>query len=161
MNKFTPTYCAQAIIAKLLKPRLKKVLALTIFIQILPAQAQAPIAMQALSQDLDFGVIASENGICRMNDRGSLIGLSGQSCLGSGTRGIFNIMGEPGRVIYITANGSGNNSGVAFTPKISGSANKVIAANGKALLVVAGDLHLNNANGGKHSLDYVICVHYE
>lgn len=142
-------------------PRLISVLVLTSFIQILSTQAQAPLSMQAYSSDLDYGVIANENGICRMNDRGSLIGLSGQSCLGSGTRGVFNIMGEPGRVIYITANGSGNNRGVAFTPKISGSANKVIAANGKALLVVAGDLHLNNANGGKHSLDYVICVHYE
>ena len=137
------------------------VLSILLPTQLPKAIAQAPITMQPFSQDLDYGIIANENGICRMNDRGSLIGLSGQNCLGSGTRGIFNIMGEPGRVIFIIANGSGNNNGVGFTPKISGSANKVIAANGSTLLVVAGDLQINNASGGKHSLDYVICVHYE
>ena len=122
--------------------------------------ARSDLTMIPYSSDLDYGIIANENGICRMNDRGSLLGLSGQSCLGSGDRAVFNVQGQPGSVIHITVSGSGAN-GVTFTPKISGSSTKVIAANGGAIVVVAGDLQLNNAQGGKHALDYIICVHHE
>ncbi len=113
------------------------------------------------SQDLDFGVIANEDGVCRMNDRGSLIGLAGQSCLGSGSRAIFNVTGAPGRVINISATGGNNGMGVSFEPSISGSLTKVIAANGSAPLVIAGDLVLQNAKSGQHAIEYIVCVYYE
>ncbi len=151
--------CSLARLLLLRGRRLCGMAGLAIASQLMPIQiaAQAPISFLPYSSDIEYGIIANENGICRMNDRGSLIGLSGQSCLGSGTRGIFNIMGEPGRVIY----GSNNGAGITFTPKISGSATKVLGANGSTILVIAGDLALENASSGKHSLDYLVCVHYE
>lgn len=132
-----------------------------VFKSVINTQAQSvPIEVQPFVSDLDFGIIANENGICRMNDRGSLLGLSGQSCLGRGSRAVFDIQGEPGRVIYLTVAGS-QSQGILFEPKLSGSPTKVISPNGNTLVVVAGDLQLQNAQGGKHSLDFILCVHYE
>ena len=125
------------------------------------ALAETPLGLTPYSADLDFGIIANENGICRMNDRGSLLGLAGQSCLGSGTRAVFSITGEPGRVIYIEVSGSGDGRGVHFTPAISGSPTKVISPAGNTLLVLSGDLQIDNAESGQHSLDFLVCVHYE
>lgn len=122
--------------------------------------AQTPISVIPFSSDLEYGIIANENGICRMNDRGSLIGLNGQSCLGSGSRAVFDIRGEPGYVIYIGATGS-SQSGITFTPKLSGSATKVISSRGNTIAVLAGDLTLNNPSSGKHALNYIICIYYE
>ena len=95
-----------------------------------------------------------------MNDRGNLLGLNGQSCLGNGTRAVFDIQGQAGSVIYVELTGS-TSQGVTFIPAISGSSTKVIPASGKTYAVVSGDLLLNNATSGTHSLDYLICVHYE
>ena len=123
--------------------------------------ANPPLALVPFSQDLDFGVIANEDGVCRMNDRGNLIGLAGQSCLGSGSRAIFNVTGEPGSVINISATGGSNGMGVSFEPAVSGSLTKVIATNGSALLVIGGDLVLQNAKSGQHAIEYIVRVYYE
>ena len=125
------------------------------------SQAEQSLELVPFSQDLDFGVIANEDGVCRMNDRGSLIGLAGQSCLGSGSRAIFNVTGTPGSVINISATGGNNGMGVSFAPSVSGSLTKVIAANGSAPLVIAGDLVLQNAKSGQHAIEYIVCVYYE
>ena len=135
-------------------------LAAATLMALMPALAQAPLMINAYSSEIDFGIIANENGICRMNERGNLIGLNGQSCLGSGDRAIFSITGEPGQVVYIEVTGS-SEQGITFTPDISGSSTKVISSGGSTLLVLSGDLLLNNAASGVHSLDYLLCVHYE
>ena len=125
------------------------------------AVADPPLELVPFSQNLDYGVIANEDGICRMNDRGNLIGLAGQSCLGSGTRAIFNITGTPGSVINISATGGNNGMGVSFKPSVSGSLTKVIPGSGSTPLVVAGDLVLQNAKAGQHAIEYIVCVYYE
>ena len=127
----------------------------------LPVRAQDSLQIDAIDSDLEYGVIANETGICRMNDRGSLLGLSGQNCLGSGSPATFTINGDPGLVIFITAVGSTNGLGVEFDPTISGSATRVISFNGSTTLTIVGDLILNNAQGGSHSLQYLVNINYE
>lgn len=123
--------------------------------------AQDTLSIDPVASNLEYGVIASENGICRMNDRGSLLGLAGQSCLGNGSPAQFSINGDPGLVIFVTAAGSTDNQGVEFAPSIAGSATKVISPSGATSLSIVGDLILNNAGDGAHSLDYLVNVHYE
>lgn len=132
----------------------------SLWLAVSQTSAETPVSVVPYSADLDFGIIANEDGICRMNDRGNLIGLAGQSCLGSGTRGIFEIQGEPGRVVYIEATGA-SQQGITFNPDVAGSATKVISSAGKTLVVLSGDLVLQNASSGQHSINYLMCVHYE
>ena len=121
---------------------------------------QEPISIVAFSGSVEFGMIANENGICRMNDMGSLLGLNGQSCLGSGTRGEFEIHAQPGAVVFIDILGSAAN-GVSFAPRLTGSATKIISLSGTTQTIVVGDLTLNNANTGNYSLNFVVSVYYE
>ncbi|MEM8499194.1 MAG: DUF4402 domain-containing protein [Pseudomonadota bacterium] len=117
--------------------------------------------MRASNADIEFGRISSENGICRMNSRGTLLGYSGQTCLGAGRYAEFDLLGEQGRIVNISLIGSGSKPGIRFKPRMEGRQVKALSRGGKRRLKVAGDLEIENAAYGKHSLTYSIMVNYE
>ncbi len=119
------------------------------------------LRLRAANTHIEFGRISSENGICRMNNRGTLLGYSGQTCLGTGRYAEFELFGEKKRVVNISLIGSGSNPGIRFKPRLEGRQTKALSQRGKRRLRVAGDLELTNASNGKHALTYLIMVNYE
>lgn len=119
------------------------------------------LRLRASNTDIEFGRISSENGICRMNTRGTLLGHAGQTCLGTGRYAEFDLIGEKRRIVNISLIGSGSKPGIRFEPRMEGRQVKTLSRRGKRRLKVAGDLELDNAVDGKHSLTYSIMVNYE
>lgn len=124
-------------------------------------QRHKALRLLASNTDIEFGRISSENGICRMNTRGTLLGYSGQTCLGTGRYAEFDLFGEKRRIVNISLIGSGSTPGIRFEPRMEGRQVKALSHRGKRRLKVAGDLALENAADGKHSLTYSIMVNYE
>lgn len=119
------------------------------------------LQLRANNTDIEFGQISSENGLCRMNTRGTLMGYAGQTCLGTGRYAEFELFGEKKRIVNISLIGSGKKPGVQFVPRMNGRQTKALSHRGKRRVKVAGDLELDNALDGKYSLTYLIMVNYE
>ncbi|MFK7733559.1 MAG: DUF4402 domain-containing protein [Pseudomonadales bacterium] len=124
-------------------------------------QHNKALRLRASNADIEFGRISSEDGVCRMNSRGTLMGYSGQTCLGSGRFAEFDLFGEKRRIVNISLAGSGSKPGIRFQPRMEGRQTKTLSHRGIRRLKVAGDLVLENASDGKHSLTYLIMVNYE
>ncbi len=123
------------------------------------AQAQEPQILP-LREDIEFGVISSQPGICRMNRRGRLLGLAGQDCVGNGQSARFILRGTPGSVVNIQTYGS-QSGNVRFTPRINGRSTKNLGGNGRRRISVFGDLQITGTAAGQYSLNYVMNINYE
>ena len=121
--------------------------------------AQEPV-VQAITEDIEFGVIPSNRGICRMNRRGRLLGLAGQDCVGDGRSAHFRVTGIANSVINVQTSGS-QDGNVQFTPRINGSATKNLGGNGRQNVFVFGDLQIAGQATGSYSLGYVLNINYE
>ena len=125
------------------------------------AWAQAPVTIID-KVSLDFGVIANENGTCKMSSAGVLTGVNGQTCTGTGALAEFQINGEKNYVVSILVAGSTRN-GVTLSPFVVGGSSKVIAKNGRLTIKIHGDLTLNNvppAGTGSTNVSYLVSVNY-
>lgn len=121
--------------------------------------AQEPV-VQTLTEDIEFGVISSNIGICRINRRGRLLGLAGQDCVGDGSSARFRVVGIANSVINIQTVGS-QNGNVQFTPRINGRATKSLGGNGRQNIFVFGDLQISGPATGSYSLSYILNINYE
>ena len=119
------------------------------------------LRLYSASTEINFGRISSENGVCRMNQRGFLLGLQGQTCVGKGHHASFEIHGANQRFVHINAFGSDAGRGVSFTPRISGREFRSLSRRGQGRFTVIGDLRMQNALDGKHALSYLLTVNYE
>ncbi|MFK8020781.1 MAG: hypothetical protein AB8B86_13495 [Pseudomonadales bacterium] len=119
------------------------------------------LRVYSASTDINFGRISGENGVCRMNQRGFLLGLQGQTCVGKGHKASFEIHGANHRFVHINAYGSDAGRGVSFTPRISGRGFRSLSRRGQGRFTVIGDLRMQSALDGKHALSYLLTVNYE
>ena len=123
------------------------------------AYAQEPLILP-FRDEIEFGVISSKIGICRMNRRGRLIGLGGQDCVGNGQSAFFWVIGSRNTVVNIQANGS-QSGNVRFTPRINGRSTKNLGPRGRRNIRVFGDLEITGPASGRYALGYVLNINYE
>lgn len=123
------------------------------------AHGQEPSVLP-LRDSIEFGVISTAPGICRLNRQGALIGLSGQDCIGQGQTARYLIQGSPNSIINILVAGS-DYGNLQFTPNAGRRSTRTLNGNGRRRITVWGDLIVGAEAGGSHSLAYTVSINYE
>ena len=130
-----------------------------LLLSVADAHAQEPTVLP-LRDSIEFGVISSSPGVCRLNRRGSLIGLSGQDCIGQGQTARYLIQGTANRIINIQAAGSSIGN-LRFEPNIGRRTTRALNGNGRRRFTVWGDLVVGNNVHGAYALAYTVSINYE
>lgn len=107
---------------------------------------------------MNFGSISDANGTCQLKSNGTLRGLNGQDCSGSGVRGEYLLQGDPNTNFTLILTGS-NSNGITFTPVVNG-APKRFSSTGDKTIVIVGELVLNNPGSGAQSPSFTLSVNY-
>lgn len=110
------------------------------------------------TQQIDFGLLSPENGICTMLSGGALVGSQGQSCSGAGIPGEIQITGESNQVVGISFI-PGTQDGITFRPQVDGPSSIILK--GKKSITIIGELEFSNAQEGSFSIQYTLSANYE
>lgn len=110
---------------------------------------------------MDFGVIDSRNGKCRMDVDGALTGSDGQNCSGLSIPGEFRISGSQDQLIEISVESSSPVDGIVFNPELADGPAYTLSSEGETTIKVVGELVLNSATAGAKSISYTLTANYQ
>jgi len=111
--------------------------------------------------EIDFGNIAAVDGICTMDEAGTLSSLSTElNCSGTQTPATFTITGEASEVVDVSVAAGAAVDGVTFTPVIDGATSRTLAA-GTAAVTVHGNISLVGATVGAKEIPYTFTANYQ